>query len=179
MALVKVITGGKNTGKTTMVKKLEAQYLAAGISFAGFVSEAEYLDGRKSSYYLRDIGTGLRILSVTESITPEMTDYADYHQYSFSKFYFNQKSFDFEAVQIEKIIKGSAENSPDVVFIDEIGPLELSGEGHYRAVRKLLNYFDGLVIIVIRDELLPELLDKLDLDIGDTEIIRTADEYQV
>jgi len=172
MALVKIITGGINSGKTTTVRRLEAEYRQRGLRTAGFISEAEYSDGEKTSYSLRDIETGGRILSVAKNIPPTHPEPEKFCRYDFSRFYFYKPAFDAASVRIVEIINSSEADSPDVLFIDEIGPLELSGNGHYQAVKELIAGYCGILILVIREGVLDELLGKLGLGRADVEFVR-------
>jgi len=156
-----------------MVKRLESEYREKGLRTAGFISEAEYHDGQKSSYYLRDIETGDRILSVVENIPPDFPDHEEFFRIGLSRFYFYKPSFEVASGRIAEILNSGAADIPDVVFIDEIGPLELSGQGHYQAVKKLIAGYEGMLMMVIREGLLDGFLDKLGLNTSDVEFLRT------
>jgi nucleoside-triphosphatase THEP1 len=52
----------------------------------------------------------------------------------------------------------------DVVCIDEIGPLELSGDGWAPATRELLKHLDAPLILVVRSSLLDQLSSFLGRD---------------
>ncbi|MBI9105829.1 MAG: hypothetical protein JEZ04_03735 [Spirochaetales bacterium] len=176
MALVKIITGETNSGKTTMALRLEAEYRKRGQRTAGFIAEAEYEDDRKSSYYLRNIEDGSRMISVTENPGSVLPGKSGFCRYDFSRFYFYTPSFTYAAERIDEIIGRASGLAPDVVFIDEIGPLELSGQGHSAAVERLLSEFGGSLILVIREDLLDKFLETLNIQTEDIEIIRTARE---
>ena len=162
MALVKIITGGMNSGKTSLALRMIKEMRESGMKPAGFISEAEYAEGSKNKYYIRDISGERRVLAVSKEPVHEGME-----KYDFSRFFFSQAAFDFA----RDLLRSSA-LSADAVFIDEMGPLELSGRGCFPAVYKLLQVYSGTVVIIIREHLLVELAGKLGIRIEDAEIIR-------
>ena len=178
MALVKIITGLQNSGKTTAAEKIAAECRREGGRVSGFFADAEYIGGRKSSYYIRNIETGERVLSVTESI-PEGSGGAGFERYDFSRFFFYRPSFGFASEIIDEIIGLPEEDEPDLVVVDELGPLELLGEGHYASVRRLLENYGKTVVLIIREAVLGDLLLKLGVEPGTAEVIRPDDLDQV
>lgn len=179
MALVKVITGGIDRGKTTTARALEVEYRSGGLKTAGFLTDAEFEGGRKSCYYMYDIETGRRMTAVSEIAESGEDEDTDFRRLGSSRFYFNQRAFDTAAVRIEQISAMVHPLQPDVVFIDELGPLELSGEGHLPAVLRLLDNYEGVVILVIRETILKQMLEKLGLSFDEVEILRPPDDFQV
>lgn len=72
------------------------------------------------------------------------------------KYFFSKELFDWGN---EEIIK-SAETGEEILIIDEIGPLELRGEGFAPALRKVLDIFSQkgkILVIVIRKGLVEEV----------------------
>ena len=171
MAKVKIITGAYNSGKTTAAEKILSDCLNAGQRAAGIIAEAEYLDGEKAAYFIRDIATRRRVPAVSAVEIPDK----GWIRYSFSRFYFFEEAFRF----IDGIIDGQVlalppQNRPDIVIMDELGPLELSGGGCFPAAARLLNGFRGTVYLVIRENLIDQICEKLGLVPEDTEIIRPS-----
>lgn len=170
MALVKIITGAYNSGKTTTAEKLLKKYLHAGQRAAGWISEAEYTDGKKDSYYIRDITTGRRELAVS-ALKPESGRWV---HFDFSRFYFSEDAFDLmNAVINGQVLTAEPDSRPDAVFIDELGPLELSGRGAFPAVERLLKNYNGTVYLVVRQQILDHMTEKLGLKSNDLHIIKT------
>jgi nucleoside-triphosphatase THEP1 len=66
-----------------------------------------------------------------------------------------------------KIILNSIQTNPDWLIIDEVGPLELHGEGLARAVNEIFSEKDYLlktnVVFVVREQLLKDFLSHYDL----------------
>jgi len=72
------------------------------------------------------------------------------------KYLFSKKSFD----KAKHILLQSAGKPAGWLVIDEIGPLELKGEGFYDVIRYILDRAEGQlkIIFVIRESILPEVL---------------------
>ncbi len=171
MALVKIITGENDSGKTTAAEKIIADCTAAGQRAAGFISEAEYFEGKKDAYFIRDITTGRRVAAVS-AVNPGNSGW---RKYDFSRFWFSDQAFAFSAEIIKGIISDCKSGAgPDLVIVDELGPLELAGQGHFHPVYGLLRNFDNAVCLVIRETVVEEILDKLFVDIKKTEFIRPS-----
>ena len=174
MAAVKIITAGINSGKTTLLKQIELQYRKESKITAGFFSEAELKEGRKSAYYFRDIQSGKRLLAVFEGEDYPGADRGSIERFGFSRFCFSKSAFRFAETLLEAIGSGSEGDlpEPDAVFIDELGPLELSGRGLYHGVKGLLSRYNGTVYLVIRDNLLEALCEVMEIDLKSAWIIR-------
>ena len=169
MALVKIISGDQNCGKTTTAAVLEEAARRGGAFTAGFFAEAEYDgSGNKYRYYVKDVRTGDRMLSVCREL-PENESTESYRKYPFSGFYFNDLSFDFASGIIDRAL----ESMPDegLIIIDELGPLELNRLGHFNAVRRLLAGWRGTVCLVIRRSCVSDMLELLNLKAEDCELL--------
>lgn len=171
MALVKIITAGYNSGKTTTAEKILQDCIRAGQRAAGWISEAEYINGSKELYYIRDIAAGRRELAVS-AVKPES---GRWRQYDISRFYFSDDAFNLvEDIVETQVIKPEQELRPDVVFIDEFGPLEMTKRGTFDAVKRILDNFDGIVYLVVREKLAKPAEELLNLQLTKKDIIRPA-----
>lgn len=166
MALVKIISGAINSGKTTTAEKVVVEYRSRGLKTAGFLSVSE---GDKESYYFMDLSSGKRIKSVSAEIPFGEQGWI---RYEFSRFYFSTTAFEFANALIRRAAEAKGPDIPDIVFIDEIGPLELAGGGCIEELKKLMHVFDGVVCIVIRESLVEAFSSRLQIDLQKTEIIR-------
>lgn len=161
MALVKIISGEKNSGKTSLASKLVMEYGSRGKRVAGFLSVSE--SKAKDSYFFKNIETEELFKAVAE-IPPSGDD--GWRLYDFSKFYFSDSAFTAANSILEKVMddKGDDDSKkPGIVVIDEIGPLELSGRGFLYSVQRLIREFSGTIIIVIRESLVNEFINRLGL----------------
>ena len=167
MALVKIISGAVNCGKTTTAEKLEKECRSRGLKTAGFLSVS---DDKKDCYFFRDLSSGTEVLSVSAE---KPAGEPGWSRYDFSRFYFSDSAFEFANSLIRKTAEAEPDDAPDVIFIDEMGPLELSGGGLINEIINLLNVFTGTVFLVIRENLVESLSDMLGIDPGTAVIIRT------
>jgi nucleoside-triphosphatase THEP1 len=67
------------------------------------------------------------------------------------KFFSNALNFGKEILQIENI------RHCNIVFIDEIGPLELEGAGWASPLREMLNNYKGIIVLIVRKELVRQI----------------------
>jgi nucleoside-triphosphatase THEP1 len=85
-----------------------------------------------------------------------------------TRFQFSDGGFRLGREALSRTVQNS------VVIIDELGPIELRGQGHMPAVRKALAVADlGGAMIVVRRSLVPSLL--ADLDASDAVVIDVED----
>jgi nucleoside-triphosphatase THEP1 len=147
---VVVVTGPSNGGKTETVRAAAEQLRSSEVSIAGFVQPGEFAEGRKVGFRLRDVATGEE--------APLATLLGERSEGEFgTRFQFSDEGF---RLGREALARSASES---VVIIDELGPVELRGQGHMPAVRTALAV-PGLLgaVIVVRRTLVPSLLAELD-----------------
>lgn len=116
--MVYFVTGPSDSGKTTALQRI---YKECG-SGDGILSHKVIKNGSLIGYEVERLSTGVRVpLAVIHSMTGPDWD-NDVRQ---GKFMFSQRGLNFACSALEEIISKSI--SP--IFIDEIGPMELSGKG--------------------------------------------------
>ena len=71
-------------------------------------------------------------------------------------FYFDPGSFK----RGEEIIAKGLESKVDLIVLDELGPMELSGNGWSNAIQKLEKNYDLIQIWVVRDRIVKEVKDR-------------------
>jgi nucleoside-triphosphatase THEP1 len=78
-----------------------------------------------------------------------------------------------------KVIANSIEENPEWIVIDEVGPLELGGEGLAKAVNKVFSHQNILVktslVLVVRDSLMTDFLNHYNLTENDIKILNVVD----
>jgi len=145
---VVVVTGPSNGGKTTTVIALVEELRAMDVPIFGFVQPGEFADGQKTGFRLRDVATGEETALATEG----GRDDGDFG----TRFRFSEEGFDLGREALSRTVRDV------VVIIDELGPIELRGQGHMPAVRRALAVPDLLgAVIVVRRSLVPTLLAEL------------------
>ena len=148
-----IVTGKIQTGKTT--------------GLFSFASNNKSVDG-----ILAPIVDGQRRLYHISSKTLKNFEVKEHNNSTVSvgKYLFLSESFNWAN---SKILE-SFNNSPDWLIIDEIGKLELKGEGLHRSVESVIKKVDTSttkIILVIRDYLLNEALELYGISDSDYEIL--------
>ena len=141
--MVIIVTGAIGIGKTTVCRKLIEITQNRGYSWGGFLT---YKTADKD-IIIEDVQTGEKeTLASINNV---------YHGPRTAKYFFNPQGIDFGTRAIDRGI------SSTILLVDEIGHLELRGEG-FTKVPELIKA--GKVkdcVLVIRKELLPALLPQL------------------
>jgi nucleoside-triphosphatase THEP1 len=146
---VVVVTGPGNGGKTETAIALVDELRAMDVPIFGFVQPGEFADGQKTGFRLRDVSSGQEAGLATQGERGE----GDFG----TRFRFSDEGF---RLGREALSRAASES---VVIIDELGPVELRGQGHMPAVRRALTVPDLLgAVIVVRRTLVPSLLGELD-----------------
>lgn len=144
-----VVTGPSNGGKTRSVIGLARGLAELGCGVAGFVQLAEREDGRKVGFRVRDLATGDETMIALAAAPGE-------GQYG-TRFVFREEGFALARAALGRAAPGS------VLIIDELGPVELRGEGHMPAVRVALALPElAAAVLVVRRPLVPALLAALE-----------------
>jgi nucleoside-triphosphatase THEP1/energy-coupling factor transporter transmembrane protein EcfT len=147
---VVVVTGSGSSGKTETVILAADRLRGDGVPVAGFVQPGVWVDDQKVGFRVRDLATG------EEASLATLSDRGggDFG----TRFEFDDEGFRLGAASLSRASAGA------VVVVDELGPVELRGEGHMPGVRDALATpaLRGAVIVV-RRTLVPTLLDSLDL----------------
>jgi nucleoside-triphosphatase THEP1 len=172
MHTLRIITGEINSGKTSELRRRIEEYRRRGMRVGGFITEAVWREGIKQAYYLRRLGTGERILLA------ERADSADVQASSGASggvrearkapaeaeenaprtpgFVFHRESFALASEWLREA------RDADVLCIDELGPVELRGEGHWPVLARILEDRQELVETVVRSELLHEFVRRFE-----------------
>lgn len=144
-----VVTGSPDGGKTSAVTRLAEILLDSGVPVAGFVQTAELEGGRKVGFRVRDLASGdeAGLAQLAGRTGGEFG----------TRFVFAAEGFDLGRTALGRAETGG------VVVIDELGPVELRGDGHMPAVVRAMTV-PGLAaaVVVVRRSLVPSLLATLD-----------------
>jgi nucleoside-triphosphatase THEP1 len=144
-----VVTGSTGSGKTPLVGGAAEQLRARGFRVAGFIQPAIVEDGAKIGFGIRDLTTGE---------TADLARRVDEGSGRFgTSFTFSDGGFELGDRALSRIEQGS------FLVIDELGPVELRGGGHWPAVDRAVQSASvaGLVVVV-RRALVPALVEALD-----------------
>jgi len=146
--MVIIVTGAIGIGKTTVCRKL-----------IGILQNKGYTCGGILTYKAADKGITIEDIQSGETKTLASINNL-YHGPRTAKYSFNPKAIDFG---IQAIDKGA---SSTILLVDEIGHLELRGEGFVKALELIKSGAVKKSILVIRKELLSVFLAQLDTQLS-------------
>ena len=141
--MVIIVTGAIGVGKTTVCRKLVRLIRKEGLIPGGVLTYKAADEG----IIIEDIGSG-----ETETLTSINNEY---HGPRTPKYSFNPEGIVFGIRAIDRGV------SAEVLVVDEIGHLELRGEGFVRVLELLKADEVKDCVLVIREELLPAFLPQL------------------
>ncbi len=133
---VLIMTGGVNSGKSRLLQQYLQQAADRNESVAGVVAEAVWKDGVKHGYDALFLPSGQRCRLCRKGEDSEV---------KVGRFGFNSAVFGLGS---ELLAEGP---EPTLTFVDEVGPLELAGQGWASLVTELLARRNKLLLIVRRD----------------------------
>jgi len=142
-AMVIIITGAIGIGKTTVCEKVVRTARSQGHSCGGVIARKT----RNEDIVIEDIRTGeTRVLASTGAI---------YQGPRTAKYFFSPEGIDFG---IQAIDRGT---SSDILLVDELGPIELRGQGFTRVMEQVAVGKVKNCIVVIRKGLISAFLPRL------------------
>jgi len=141
--MVIIVTGAIGIGKTSVCRKLIELVIKQGFTGGGILTNK----ATNSSLIAEDVRSGkTETLASTDKL---------YNGPRTPKYSFNPKGIDFG---IQAIDRGT---SADILVVDELGHLELRGEGFARVLTLIKEGKVKDCVLVIRTELLPAFLPHL------------------
>jgi nucleoside-triphosphatase THEP1 len=143
-----VVTGARGTGKTSALRDLAASLRTNGVTLGGLLAPAVVKDGERTGYDLLDLDSGATTPLCSTQIRP--TGIAQ------GPFRFLPETFQWGSERLTAASRASAQ----VLFLDELGPLELAGEGWAQAFQQLLELPTAVVVISVRPSLLEQILHR-------------------
>ena len=150
--MVYIITGPVNSGKTTHLGRI---CMKTG-SGDGFLLEKQIVEGRFIGQRIKRVGAadGHPFTCKTDHIPPGWDEMLSYGNFSFSR----------EGLEYaHQIIREAVEKKRTPIFIDEIGPLELSGKC-FDELMKLALSIEADLFITVRDTCLNQVVNRYRLD---------------
>jgi nucleoside-triphosphatase THEP1 len=132
-----LITGNINSGKTTLLEKLFWEERAKKISPTGIIALGVYDGETKIGFIVRDLENGC---SQPLARVKKMAD----HAFSAGKYSFSTEGFEFAKRALLNF------KSQGVVFVDEVGPLELHDKGYADCLKTLIKSDISRLYIAIR-----------------------------
>jgi nucleoside-triphosphatase THEP1 len=157
-----IITGEIHEGKTTFAQKIVDNLIERKISIGGFLSVSINENGERVGFNLRDIESG--------ELIELCTNKRDDNRLHLGRYYFNR----------DAILKGSGILSSEkisdkqLIVIDEIGPLELNGQGWSSAIEEITRNFNIPQLWVVRKSILNKIIKRW--NIGDVYVFNISED---
>jgi len=154
-----VLTGPQGSGKTMLLEAAAAHLAAAGLRVAGILSPGHFENGRRARFELLILDTGERLpLAERDSNEPPESG----------------RCYRFRAESIAAglaALSGERLAGADAVFVDEVGPMELRGEGWAPALDRM-GELPAPVVWVVRPKLVEEVRRRWGW--GEAEVVEAA-----
>jgi nucleoside-triphosphatase THEP1 len=142
-----IISGKTNSGKTGLLKDAIPLIAGAGFKCGGILAEGIFEAGMKKGFNLVNISTGEKMLLCSDKFRANCEN--------LGRFYFNPEAIQYGL----NILQPSNLAGCNVIVIDEIGPLEISGYGWAPALKSFSLLNNALFIISVRESLATQVVD--------------------
>jgi len=144
-----VVTGPSGSGKTPLVEAVVSDLTDRGVPVAGFVQPAIVENDEKIGFLIRDVATS-EVVELARRAAPGQGRHG-------TSFRFSDAGFELGS----RALSGARQET--VLVIDELGPVELRGGGHWPAVARALRAAEiAGMVVVVRRTLVPALVEALD-----------------
>ena len=147
---VNIITGAKQSGKTTFLLKTIQELREDGKIVSGIISRGTFLNNKRHSFFVQDVSTNKEQLLMTTDLISGAE--------KIGKFYIDQKAFDWGKSILEKAINSNA----DYIVLDEVGRFELDKKGWSSIIPALLKS-DKELFFIVREEWVQSIIEQFRL----------------
>ena len=134
-----ILTGEIGAGKTTRAGEVVDVLRRRGATVAGILARRAFADARHEGFDLVDLSTG-RTVPLCRDGGPGGQGEEQWGRFAFTH----------DGLRLGREALAMDGQPADVVVVDEVGPLELSGGGWADPLDRLLDRFDGPVLLVAR-----------------------------
>ena len=143
-----IISGEKREGKTTFVSRLVDNLKDQNIQIIGFLSIGIHENNRRTGFDIFDLQTSQKVGLCTKTRHKGWFSFGDY--------YFNPEGIS----KGNEILDINNLNNTQLVVIDEVGPVELNGQGWSDAIEALCQASSVPQLWVVRKSLLDVIIRK-------------------
>ena len=164
-----LVTGAIGEGKTAWLVKLTGLLKERGITARGILALRIMEEGKTTGYDITDILTGER--------TPFLRHTGDATM-GVERFTMDDAGYRAGLGALDP----SANRAADVVIIDEVGPLELRGQGWSNMISGLIHETRAVLILAVRENLTEAVTEKFGIvgaavtDVSRGDVVKFADE---
>jgi nucleoside-triphosphatase THEP1 len=145
---VVIITGEVHQGKTTFTREIVNNLLEKNTKIAGFLAIGINTDTKRTGFILHDIESAEQI--------PLCSKRFDETSLSFGRYYFNPEAL----LKGAEILSDKNLSDKQLIVIDEIGPLELSGQGWSNAIENCTKKYPIPQLWVVRKSVVKKISRK-------------------
>ena len=145
---IHIVTGGVSEGKTSFVSEVITQVKKQSYNVGGFLSIGINEKDKRTGFMLHDIESGkdYELCSIKEDENRSRT----------GRFYFNNETL----VIGNKLLSRESLSDKQLIVIDEVGPMELSGKGWSNAIETVCNTSSTPHLWAVRRSLTNEISGK-------------------
>ncbi len=143
-----IITGSMDAGKTKFVKNLVKIFHEKQIEISGIYAEKMFENSDRIGYNLVEIATGISM--------PFLRKSDDLNEQKIGPFAIYQEAINFGNICMTELTMSDNQ----LVIIDEIGNLELSGGGWATALEHLLQAKNQHILITVRTKFVEKVMEK-------------------
>jgi len=145
-----LLTGNQGSGKTSSIQELARELRLRGISVGGLAAPVVFDNGERIGYDLLDLASGVRRPLCRRCVPPTGVAQGPFHFFP-------------EAICSGTELLSSREVPDGVLCIDELGPLELAGQGWSPAMDRLLHRPPRALVLTVRPALVEAVLQRWNL----------------
>lgn len=161
-----LITGEIQGGKTSYLAELIEVLRKRNLFVEGFRAPGSFESGKRSGFKLKNITSAAELAMASTKETAAWI--------KFRRFWFNPDAF----IQGLEWIRASLQTEPDVIVIDEVGPMELEGLGWSETLELLKSSSVRVQLWSVRENLAEEVKKRWDIPDNHVIHINEADVYQ-
>lgn len=145
--VIYIISGETRSGKTTYLKKIikRLKKQDTSLKIGGLIAHGIDKDGERYGFDIENVSNG----NVEFLCSQKFVE----NNKKIGRFYFSKKGLQFGKNALTTNLE-----TTDLLVIDEIGYMELKGEGWFEAIEKALKYPNLNMIWVVRKRILEEVL---------------------
>lgn len=141
-----LLTGPTQSGKTTLLKSLVSLLSERGIRTGGFLAPGTFSNGQRDEIFLDPLPGGGRSMLAESRPQPGWIP--------FRKFYFNPAAL---RLGNQLLKDATGDHPPALLILDEVGPMEMKGQGWYPSLERLKDEVRLIQVWVVRDKLTREV----------------------
>lgn len=145
LAKTYIVCGSIGEGKTSFLERLVNELISKGFVVAGFLSKRVMEGGKTVAYNIKNISTGeeRQLIDSRKEVGNDMI----------GRFFINSNGFNYGCNLILNYPVGS-----QILVVDEVGKLELKGEGWHPPLEKTIKINDKTLILSVRREFVTEVI---------------------